>query len=283
MKEGKIIFLLTILAIILFTGCSSNTTQRTLRSSSMLRTVGVGENSMPIDGGSFTLELFNDEATSIDMITETHIVHTGENAPEDELTITGERVNDYCRYYGLNARYGIDNYTEGKIGVFIGSIKNGYKSQNDDPNLYTSLAGFRFGLKRLLTHYDSPNRLSIFAEGKYFTTSSEDYADKYDGSIIEFKSALIYGYLADPSKRNFPSVSLYYSLANTKRDETIIGVSRKHQPQAIGVESNYSVDMGPVYYMVFVGMEKEIADITNNEMNAFFGMKVGIHFNRKTP
>ena len=38
--------------------------------------------------------------------------------------------------------------------------------------------------------------------------------------------------------------------------------------------------MGPVYYMVFAGLEKEIADKVTDDINSFVGMKVGLQFNR---
>lgn len=285
MKKLLKISLLIGFSVLLFTGCSSNTNVVTnTRTSTMLRTVGVGENSMPIESGSYAFEFFTDEATSLNMISETFITYTGENAPEDEHYASGVNVKEYCRYYGFNARYGISNYTEGKIGFYTGSFKSGYSGSTDyyysKDEFYTTIMGVHLGLKRLLTNYNSPHRLSIYGEGKYFTISSEDFADKYDGNVLEVKSALIYGYLPDPVTRNFPSISLYYSLANTKRDETVLGLPLKKQPQAVGLEANFSVDMGPVYYLAFVGMEKEIADKVTNELNTFFGMKVGLHFNK---
>lgn len=285
MKKLNLLFFLIAIISILFVGCSSNTTTTTKsRTSTMLRTVGVGENSMPIESGSYAIEFFNEQATSLDMINEIVVTHSGGNSPEDEYTVSGAIVSEYCRYYGLNARYGIDNYTETNLGFYTGNFKSGYSnstnySYNND-EYYTTIMGVQLGFKRLLTNYISPHRLSIFAEGKYFTITSDGFAQKYDGDVIEVKSALIYGYLPDPTTRNFPSLSMYYSFANTQRDETVEGISLKKQPQALGVEANFNVDMGPVNYMVFAGLEKEIADKATDQLIGFFGMKVGLQFNQ---
>jgi hypothetical protein len=288
MKKLKIYYLLTSLSIILFTGCSLNYTE-VKSSSSLVRTVGIGENAMPIEKGSFALEFFNEEATTVDVITETY-THTGDIFEEDEQNIYGGVASDALRYYGFNARIGFDNYTEAKIGVFAGSIEGGHKrvvdydNQGNDFSSYaeynTNINGFHVGLKRLLTGYDEPHRISLYLEGRYLKTYSDGFSDKYDGTIMEAKLALIYGYLPNPDKRSFPSIAFYSNVANTEREETIEGIPLKKQPQAIGAEVNYSIDMYGVYTIISLGAEKEIVEKATDDINIYFGMKVGLHFNQ---
>lgn len=288
MKRLLLLSLLVIISLVMFTGCSLFTEDR-VSSSTMLRTVGIGESAMPIEAGSFAIEFFNDEATTVDAITETSL-YSGNIFEPNDYYVSGGVVSKDCRYYGVNSRFGVANHTEGKIGFFGGSIENGYSSydyydENGQTNtnkmdFYTSIAGFQLGLKRLLTDYNNPHRLSLYVDGKYFTTSSENPSDKYDGENIEVKSAIIYGYLPNPALRNFPSLALYYSLSNTKRLETIPGVPLKKQPQAVGIEANYSLDMGPLYSIFSLGIEKEIADKASDDLNPYFGFKLGLHFNQ---
>lgn len=302
MRKLNMLLLFTVLNLFLVTAyasnlsntskLSSNITKRVKsQSSSMIRTMGVGENAMPIEEGSFTVEFFADQAISVDKINETTVIYTGEpeadeELPEDEYSLTACDTNKDLGNFGFNARYGLNNYTEFKIGIFGGSVKNG--SQKSIPYgifkkaYFTNFSGYQFGLKQLLTDYNSPHRISLFAEAKLFTTSSKDAVAKYDGEIFEFKSALIYGYLENPGKRNFPSFSLYYSHANTKRDETIAPLPLKTQPKAIGLEANYNLDSGRFYCLFSLGAEKELGENNADSINTFWGLKLGVNFNRKS-
>ena len=96
----------------------------------------------------------------------------------------------------------------------------------------------------------------------------------------EFKSALILGYLDDPSQRNFPSVSLFYSLANTNRKASIPGISSKKHPQAIGAEANFNLAMGLIYANISTGLEKEIVDKATNDLVYYSDFRIGFHFMR---
>lgn len=280
--------ILTITAIMLLTGCTFSRVAS--GSSVMVRTVGVGENSMPIDGKSFAFEFFSDPATSVDAIKKIYHLDVEDGVEEIEHLLSGRILSKNGRNYGFNLRYGIDNYTEVKVGIFGGSVHS-KKGESYESRYNTSFAGYQLGVKRLLVNYDNPHRVSLYAQGKYFKTSSttfrdysftpsEGFVDKYDGRNIEAKFALIYGYLPDPVIKNYPSVSLYYSLANTKRDETILGIPLKKSPNAMGLEANYSFDLKRLYYMLYVGTEKELVDKATGSLNSFFGVKVGIYFNR---
>ena len=285
MKNSRFLILLVIFSSLLFSACSTLSQRTVSETSSMIRTVGIGENSMPIDEGSYTLEFFNDEAIAVDMINETFIIYYGENSPENEHYISGKKTNQTLRTYGFNLRYGIDKYTELKLGYLTGEIKNGYSSPSPNSNTinksYTSLTGIQLGLKRLLTEYNNPHRLSLYADGKYFITSSESVADKYDGSNLEVKSALIYGYLSNPDIRSFPSIALYYSLAKTKRDNTIEGIPLKQEIRAYGLETNYTINMGPLYPIFSLGVEKDVDDSEIfDDLNYYFGVKLGLYFHR---
>ena len=288
MKKHKYLFLFTTISVLFFTGCSMNYTE-IKSSSSMIRTVGIGENAMPIEKGSFTLEFFNEEATTVDVITETYS-YSGDNFEEGEHNIYGGVSSDALRYYGFDTRIGFDNYTEFKIGIFTGSIDGGDKNvvnydEHGNNNSYnvdydTSISGVQVGLKRLLTEYNDPHRLSLYVEGRYLTTYSDGVSEKYDGKSMEGKLSLIYGYLANPDTRSFPSIAVYSSLANTEREATIDGIALEKQPQAIGVEANYSIDMYRVYTIISLGAEKEILEKATDDINVYFGIKLGLHFNQ---
>ncbi len=285
MKRDKFLILITFFSIVLFTGCSVEK----MASSSVLRTVGLGESVMPVGQGAVAVEFFNDQANTVDVITEISS-HDWDNL-ENDLIIIGSTVNDDCRYFGFNTRLGFDNSTEVKVGYFRGSIENGYDmaptvDENDNiingkSELNSSFTGTQVGIKRLLTEYDNPHRLSLYLDGKYITFKSEESVKKYDAHSLEFKSAIIYGFLPNPDKRSFPSISLYYSRANTKRKETISIIPQKKQPQAIGAEVNLNVDFGLMYANLYTGVETEIADKATDEQITYFGVKLGFLFNRK--
>jgi hypothetical protein len=255
----------------------------------MIRTLGLNETAMPIEKGSYAIEYFNNEATSIDVITETY-TSNDDWFSSGNIHLSGGKLSRDLRYYGINGRFSIDNYTELKFGMFKGKIEDGHENYtylNEDgfytsnnTEFYTNIYGTQLGIKRLLTDYSSSHRLSAYLEGQYFSTSSASSVEQFDGDVLALKSALIYGYLVDPAHRNFPSLSLYYSLTNTKRAETILGVPLKNQPQAVGLEANYNVDMKLLYLIASIGAEKDIADKVSDDINTYFGVKLGIHINK---
>lgn len=303
MKKSCILIMFTIFSLFLITACTGNTvTKRTsLKASSMIRSIGIGENAMPIEAESFAIEFFNDEGISVDRIDEKVVSYTGtpvpgEELPEDEYSLTGRTSDKDFRSFGFNGRYGFDDYTELKVGFFTGSVKNGYSRSSSTVSneynesstsgglgakYYTSILGTQFALKQLLLDYNTPQRLSLYLNGRYTSTKSRDTVSRYDGNVIEVKSALIYGYLVDPLKRTFPSLALYYSRAYTYRDETIPGIPLKNQIEAVGLEANISVDLKHLYYLIYLGVEKDLAEDNDSGLNGFFGVKLGINFNRK--
>lgn len=286
MKKNILNTVFIILIITVLTGCEYIAISKKEQSfsSSMIRTVGLGENAMPIEDNSLAIELFNDQAVSIDEINEKYIIYFGGNDNEDEYYLNGKRTDGSHRYFGLNLKYGIDDFTEIKVGTSVISMKNGYEknySTQDKKTFHTYVWGQQLGFKRLLTDYNSWHRVSFYGEGKYSTSFSEDIVAKYDGDILELKASLIYGYLKNPTKRNFPSFALYYSNTYTNRDNTIPGVSLTNQIQAIGLETNYSLDARPVYLIFFAGAEKEISANPVKGVNAYFGVRFGVNVNRK--
>ena len=114
-------------------------------------------------------------------------------------------------------------------------------------------------------------------DGKYISFTSDKAVDKYDGYNIEVKSALIYGYLRNPDRRTFPSLSLYYSQANTNRNESLVDLPKVKKLQAVGAEFNINLDMGIIYAVLASGVEKEITEKTTDELIPYFGMKIGFH------
>jgi len=280
MKKLHMILLSCLIILTLITGCTSHK----VASSSMLRTVGVNETALPIGKGTIAFEFINNRAATVDVITEL----TYQDWPEEEnLLIHGSKVKDYCRYNGFNARVGIDNSTEIKVGFLTGSIDNGYNYEYQEnefgtalttiTDLNTGFSGYQVGLKRLLTDYKYPHRVTLYLDGKYITFVSDESVKQYDGYNLEFKTALIYGYLKNPEKRTFPSMSLYYSQANTNRNESLAFLPRVKKLQAVGAEFNVNIDMGLIYAILATGLEKEITEKTTDELIPYFGMKIGFH------
>lgn len=279
MKKFKLVCLLSGLGLMLFTGCSSTK----LANSSMIRTVGIGESSMPSEKGSFSAEFFTNNATTVDIISTVNAIDLDE--PVTDLEMWGGKVRQDFKYLGFNLRFGLNDYTELKFGLFSGEINTGVRDVEvtehtvnhdiDKTEFDTSIEGLHLGVKRLLTNYSDPTRISLYLEGKYLVPSSTKYTQKYNGSNYELKSALIFGYLHDPTFRNFPSLSLYYSLANTNRKESIAGLSANKHPQAIGVEVNVNLSYKWFYTIIYGGMEKEIVDKVTNKAEPYFGTRIG--------
>lgn len=286
MKKLKLLFSLTVFSLVLFTGCSSDK----MVASSMLRTVGVGENALPIEGGSFALESFYGNATNVDVINKITYQYWV-NYDTDDLLLSTQLKNK-SKIIGFNGRIGFDDYTEVKIGTFVGATEYSYNIfltidgeqdvHHDEASLNSTFSGVQIGVKRLLTDYDNPLRLSLYLEGReiYFTNSHNSMSS-YNGSNTEFKSALIVGYLDDPTRRNFPSLSLFYSLANTSRKATIPDVPAKKHPQALGLEANFNMDMGAIYANLSTGIEKELFDKATDDIIVYTDFRVGFHFMRK--
>lgn len=279
MKKLQFLFLLSILAITLISGCAAEK----ISSSSMIRTIGVGESAMPIEGGSFATEFFQNEATTIDVISATNPYDWSE--PENNLPMSGGKLSKRTDYSGFNFRFGFDNYTELKIGFFSGDVETGsqkFDVIDQDGNYFTRntkfntrFDGVQLGLKRLLTDYSNPQRVSLYLDGRYLVTKSEGIAGRYDGNNLEFKSALIFSYLKDPSFRTFPSFSLYYSLANTNRDYTITGIPAKRHPQAVGAEINVNLAYRALYANIAGGLEKEIDDKNSDNVEPYIKTTIG--------
>ncbi len=285
MKKFLSLFYLALLSSLLITGCANNDTAS---SSYMVRSSGLGETALPLEHEEFAFEIFNDKATSIDIISVNRIT----DRPEDyeNYYITSEKVSNRDRYYGINCRFGLWNYTEIKLGLFQGSIfEIGRHLDIIDESgnqldlyqeRYTQFHGLHLGLKHLLTHYTNPHKVSLFIEGKQIITDTHGYASRYDGKNLEFKSALIYGYLKDTSSRNFPSIGVYHSIGNTKRQNSVEGIDAQKQTQAIGSEVNLNLAYGMVYANISTGLEKEIGHKTSNEIKPYWGIKFGVHFKK---
>lgn len=277
------IFGLALICIFL-SGCISN--NRITKTSTMMRTVGIGENAMPIDSGSFSAEFFNSRAESIDMVNEINNINDDFNIQVTEKELVGQYASEPLRYYGFNLRYGIDNSTEIKIGGFTGEIdelKEGTSAYLLDDITSTDFNGVNVGLKRLLTEYENPHRVSLYADFQYFRTFSEESVEDFDGNVYEFKPALIYGFLPKPENRTFTSFALYYSNATTKRNATVQGLPQEDNHQAIGGEINLTVKMGYMYPMVIIGGEKMISTNNNDygdDVNLYLAMKLGLNFMR---
>lgn len=278
MKKSSVLLFLTIFSSLLFTGFSLNA----MPSNSTIRTLGVGESALPIEARSFAVEFSIDNAVTVDAITPTKLF---------SKTMSGAKVSADFRYQGYNIRYGIDNRTELKVGFLLGKIDESsfYIQAKDEEGEYSeqwiscdaSIKGGVVGLKRLLTDFSNPQKVSLYLEGKYLNISNENLDKRYDGESFEFKLALINCYQSDPASRKFPSLSLYYSLANTNRDASFKGFPTKRHPQAIGAEINLNLTKNWFYSNFAFGLEKVIYDKPRVSVLPHFGATIGINFDRK--
>lgn len=283
MKKIKWLFIFIVFNVVIFTGCSNNDPAS---SSYMVRSAGLGETALPLAHKEFAFEIFNDKITTLDIIS----VNRVKDGPEEyeDTYITSGKVSVRDRFYGVNFRLGYGNYTEIKLGLFQGSIfeiGRRFNVVDESNNLitlyqerYTPIKGAHLGLKRLLTHQTNPHKISLYLEGKRIITDTPSYAFIYDGRNLEFKSALIYGYLKNISSRNFPSLAIYHSIANTERKNSVSGISKKKHPQAIGGEVNLNLAYGMVYANISTGIEKEISYKSTDKIKPYWGIKFGLHF-----
>lgn len=282
MKKLTVLFLLTILGVVFFTGCSVDKTA----SSTMVRTLGIGETAMPMEAKSFGIEFVNERITAVDVISQ----HTRPGFIFSETTVSGtSSLKEHGRVSGFTLRVGLDDYTEIMGGVLDGSITDGYDRQtlvDEDGDSYQStvdlntiVRGYRLGFKRLLTNYQSPHIVSLFALGNQLNHYS--VLSRYNAKNFELKTALIYGYLPNAQRRNLPSLALFYTLANTNRKESIPSITKSKRPQAVGAEANVNLDLGPLNLNFAAGLEKEIAYASSNSgIKPYFGLKAGLILNR---
>lgn len=274
MKKLNALLLVMIFAVMFLTGCGSNKINKT----SMLRTTGVCESALPIEQGSFAIETFLGTAASVDIYSSVSSKEL--SALRREQFPSRSKSKGSAKVFGFNGRYGINNSTEVKIG-FLASVPELDLIMSNSNDRSTNFTGFEIGVKRLLTDYSNPVRLSLYLEGKRLNSSTKnELGDKYDGKSAEFKSAIICGYLEDPTHRTFPSVSLYYSLANASRNESIPNLPYKKQPQAIGIEANFNIDLAHLYANISAGLEKEFADKATNSFIPYAEIKLGLNLLR---
>src|SRR5690554_3043061 len=168
MKRVNLLLVLTVFTVVLFSGCTVDR----VSSSAMIRTVGIGENAVPIEKGSYAIELFNDKSTTLDVIFATNPFDWQDL--ESIYNMSGGKVSHHCRHYGFNLRFGFSNHTELKLGFLTGSITSGNDWINaiDEEGNYlirktkfnSTFRGRQIGIKQLITDYTNPHRISLYLD-----------------------------------------------------------------------------------------------------------------------
>lgn len=278
--EVKINILLKISIFIFFiinlSACVFNSKIVKIDSSSMIRTIGLGETALPLEKNNHSLEFFNSPAISVDRVKYTEIDYADNENQEDEYILSNDETNSKLRYYGFNYRVGFDNFTELKLGLYRGRVREEnirvygttYKSTNTD------IYGFQIGLKRLLSELNNPHKITFNTDFLYMKTNSNSEVEQYDGYILECKPALIYGYIKNNSNRSFPSLALFYSYTNTHRDNTLENLPLSNEFLAVGGESIFSLHLGHINPSLIVGAEKLLSEHSDNDFNFYFSLKV---------
>lgn len=248
----------------------------------MVRTVGLGEEAQPLNARTFALE------SSINTIKATDYISGYESETDETIKYFRiEKSNEIGPSVSANFRLGLGYYTEIKLGVITGSVEQKFDNSefqsfssevialSDTSN--TMVAGFLLGFKRLLTDRSEPSKVSLFFEGQHLKTSSKSFTKDYDGSINQFKSAILYGYVDPEYSHIIPNISLYYSLAHTDRKNTL-RIPSSRLIQSIGGELNLNINYSVLYFNIYGGFEKDFGANASSSLIPYLGTRAGLRF-----
>lgn len=269
-------FFLIISCLLCLTACPY------IATSSMVRTVGLGEEAQPLNARTFALE------SSINTIKATDYISGYESETDETIKYFRiEKSNEIGPSVSANFRLGLGYYTEIKLGVITGSVEQKFDNSefqsfssevialSDTSN--TMVAGFLLGFKRLLTDRSEPSKVSLFFEGQHLKTSSKSFTKDYDGSINQFKSAILYGYVDPEYSHIIPNISLYYSLAHTDRKNTL-RIPSSRLIQSIGGELNLNINYSVLYFNIYGGFEKDFGANASSSLIPYLGTRAGLRF-----
>ncbi len=285
MKKLCMYLVLIGLGIIIFSGCSIVDQS----SSSVSRTIGLGEEALPIERGSFGIEVSFKKIRTLDKIYVTEYEVWDED--DTEISATGSNTSSSYIYNDYTLRLGLTDLDELSLGLLAGSEggTNTYSySSGDDTTTKkfqcrTKLTGFKIGYKRLLSNPEKPLRVSMFMSLSRNLFDSIGQAAKYDAHSLETRAAILLGTQNDLHKRtSYPTVAIYHSSAHTERNKSISGISREKHLQAIGAELLYTLKLGPVYSSVGGGVENQIVGEDEFEkVQYYMSFKLGLRLGRR--
>jgi len=278
MKNILRTLILAITSLLFLTGCPY------LATSTMVRTVGLGEEAPPLGYKAIAIEVTSDNVKATDYI--------AKYFPDGEEGITYySRGESYEIGFSLsgNLRFGISNYTEIMIGLFNGYVSPEFTNteavaMNGEVTTFSDLAstnitGIQLGVKHLLTDYSEPYKISIFLEGQRFYSISDDETNVYDGTINQFRTALLCAYVSPKIPYLVPNLSLYYSVAHTRRNSTFADIPLKRSIPSLGGELNLNLNYSVFYINLYGGIEKEYGLNKSNNLTNYLGSSVGLRFN----
>ncbi len=277
--KNCIIVLVLASSLFLLTACTSTS------SSYMFRSLGLGENVLPIEKRDFAAEYFNSPVKATDFI----IQESANNNEEITYYNNSGKAANNGRAQGINFRFGMGNKSELKIGLITGKIYKGnwqidLTSNNGeilplDGNSETSFRGVQVGFKYLVTEYSDKEQLSLFLEASTIQTNSNKLTSAYDGYVREVNTALIFGYVL--SDYLVPNISTFYSYTNTNRANTLASLPSTRNLHSIGGEINLNLNYGLFYANLYTGIQKNFSGSISAQLVEYTGTRVGLHFKMK--
>ncbi|MBI9031253.1 hypothetical protein JEZ13_04535 [bacterium] len=278
MKNILKTLILVIISLLFLTACPY------LSTSTMVRTVGLGEEAPPLGHKTIALEATIDELKATD-----YIAKYMPDGDEGLTYYSTGKYNEKGPSNSCNLRFGIGNYTEFMLGCFAGYFNQDLNNTEAvamngevitlSGSSATNIQGLQLGVKRLLTDYSEPHKISMFFEGQRFSTVSYNKTNDYDGTINQFRTAILFAYVSPKIPYIVPNLSLYYSMANTKRKNTFADIPLTRNIQSLGGELNLNLNYSVFYVNLYGGMEKEFSLNKSNNQITYLGSRAGLRFN----
>lgn len=277
MKSILRTMILAVACLLFLTGCPY------IATSQMIRTVGLGEEATPLNTRTLALESSINTLKASDYITK--FKPDGDDAI---YYFKSGKSNEENVYGSFNIRLGMGNHTEVKLGVLSGGISQRYvnteaQALNGEVITFsdtssTKIFGFQYGIKRLLTDYSEPYKISLFLEGQHFNTISRAATNIYDGKVNQFRTAMLLAYVFPENPNVVPNLSFYYSLAHSERASTFADIPLEKNIQSAGSELNLNLNYLVFYFNIYGGMEREFGPHTSNSLITYLGSRAGLRF-----
>ena len=287
MKKYFVYFFFTVVGLLMLSGCSNIVDQS---SSSVLRTVGLGEEALPIGRANLGMEASFQKVRMLDKIIVTEY-STSDNPNQTDVSVSGSNSSGSDMITDFRIRLGLTELDELSFGLMTGSEggTNTYSSTYNGTTTtkefecVTKYTGFKVGYKRLLSSSEKPLKISMFMSFAGISFDSKGDASKYDAKSFETKAAILFGVNEDLNKRHsYPTLALYHSSAHTTRDETIEGIAKEKNSQNLGAEMLFMFDFGYLYSSLSAGVEKQLSDtVEYDDLQYHMGFKLGLKFAKR--
>ncbi len=285
MKKFCIYLLFVVLGLIITSGCSIVDKS----SSSVSRTIGLGEEALPIQKHNLGIEISIKKIRMLDKIYMTE--YTVNDQAETEIDISGNNENSSNLYSDYTVRFGLTDIDEISLGFLRGSEGSTSKYSHTSDGVTTTkefecrtkYTGIKLAYKRLLSQPENPMRLSVFMSVAKIIFDSTGDAARFDAESLETRAAILVGLNDDlMDRKSYPTLAIYHSSAHTERNETIPGIPKQRSPQSIGAELLYNIDFGYLYTAISGGAEQQIAgDIEDDSLIYQMGFKIGLKLGKK--